>query len=83
MRDIRSYHLGHGLIVVDANDDDSRTGDYRELAFIYPSREIDWRSGVILTKADRKAIKHIAATDDRSVSVTQDYLKVFNERPKT
>lgn len=82
MRDIRSYHLGHGLIVVDANEDDPHTRDYVELAFIYPNRTIDWRSGVTLTNNDKAIIENIAATDDRSVSVTQDYLKVFNERPK-
>jgi len=76
---IASYHCGHGLSVCDKDTIDPRTNDYESLAFIYPSREVVFYKN--LHSLNRKLIINIAATDDRSVSITQSETKVFLHRP--
>lgn len=69
---LRSYHMGNGLVV-------SRDGE-NTIAHISPERKINVYKGVKLTKAEKAEIAHLAATDDRTISITQD-TKVFKTRP--
>lgn len=73
MSNLSSGHLGNGLIVW-------RTGTDETIAHIDKHRRIKLRCFV--SSEELAEIQHIAETDDRNVSVSQDE-KVFVERPKT
>jgi len=68
---IHSYHAGNGLTVW-------RPGG-ETLAWVSPTREVQYKAKV--SSIEKQAIEKLAATDNRTVSVTQEQ-RVFSVPPK-
>lgn len=68
---IYSYSSGNGLVVW-------RPGSEETIAFISPTREIKYRQKV--SALEKKKIEKLAATDNRTISVSQDQ-RVFSVPP--
>jgi len=68
-----SGHFGNGILIW-------IEGTNNSVAHISPNREITWYNKV-LTNEEKEYIKHLALTDDRNISASQDE-KVFKNRPK-
>ena len=70
IENIGFYHLGNGYVVADRTQDDPRTRDFLELAFIHPNRSIDFR--MKLAPKVKAYIENFAATDTSTGSVTAE-----------